>query len=673
MILRSIELVDFGLYGGTTEIDLVPRRRYGRESPIILIGGMNGAGKTTLLEAVRLALYGRRALGTRVGQSEYDAYLRDRVHRNGGVQSAAVGLEFDYAEAGRVHRYRVRREWVVRGKSVVENLVLDKDGAAIASVPRDEWHYFLQELIPPGVSQLFFFDGEKIREIADGEEDNEHLAEAIRGLLGIELVGRLRTDLGLFLARHNRESDAGATSRLEAVMRDIGQLEKRASALSEEIAELTSLRESQARAAEQVRRRFVAEGGDAAAQRGRVEGEREEVLRGIARCDHELRDLANGLLPFAVAPRLVSKFQRELARAGFGQERKVEARSIQRAVAAWRSSKPASPDRRAAWTTKHWNDLERFLNSWEQSGKNSKRANAAFRELGDGTAALARLKELESAIRPRARALLEESDTLARRLTRLDTALARADSAAAGVLLDELRLTEQKVGSTEATLQSRDTELKEVRGQLVTLERERRRLLDEQADAAASAERAVLAARAAQALVVYERRLLDQKLAQLKAEFVRRFNELLRKGDLIADVMLDPETFAATLIDAHGRELPKAALSAGEKQIYAISMLWALARTSGRPLPMIIDTPLARLDSEHRSNLTERYFPVASHQVILLSTDTEVDESLMTAMRRSVSHAYRLDYDPATSRTLVSPGYFGANKPPEELRALQQA
>ena len=51
------------------------------ESPIILIGGKNGAGKTTLLEAVRLALYGRRALGTRVAQSEYEAYLRGSVHR----------------------------------------------------------------------------------------------------------------------------------------------------------------------------------------------------------------------------------------------------------------------------------------------------------------------------------------------------------------------------------------------------------------------------------------------------------------------------------------------------------------------------------------------------------------------------------------------------------------
>jgi DNA sulfur modification protein DndD len=96
---------------------------------------------------------------------------------------------------------------------------------------------FLQELIPPGASQRFFFDGEKIREIADGEEDNEQLAEAVRGLLGIELVGRLRTDLGLFIARHQREEDSGMAARLEAVIRDLSLLERRVAALAEENAE----------------------------------------------------------------------------------------------------------------------------------------------------------------------------------------------------------------------------------------------------------------------------------------------------------------------------------------------------------------------------------------------------------------------------------------------------
>src|SRR6185503_782893 len=110
--------------------------------------------------------------------------------------------------------------------------------------------------------------------------------------------------------------------------------------------------------------------------------------------------------------------------------------------------------------------------------------------------------------------------------------------------------------------------------------------------------------------------------------------------------------------DRQGRTLPKAQLSAGEKQIYAIAMLWALAKVSGRPLPIIVDTPLARLDSDHRRLLVQEYFPAASHQVIILSTDTEVDQTYFAGLRRSISHAYHLNFDPIENVTGIQDGYF---------------
>ena len=112
------------------------------------------------------------------------------------------------------------------------------------------------------------------------------------------------------------------------------------------------------------------------------------------------------------------------------------------------------------------------------------------------------------------------------------------------------------------------------------------------------------------------------------------------------------------LYDKHGKPLPKAQLSAGEKQIYSIAMLWALAKVSGRPLPVIVDTPLARLDSDHRRLLIEEYFPTASHQVLILSTDTEVDQSYFSHLRRSISHAYHLEFDSVENTTMITDGYF---------------
>src|SRR5262249_47167423 len=136
------------------------------------------------------------------------------------------------------------------------------------------------------------------------------------------------------------------------------------------------------------------------------------------------------------------------------------------------------------------------------------------------------------------------------------------------------------------------------------------------------------------------------------------FNRLCRKREAIQRVKIDQRDFSISLQNKQGAALPKSRLSAGEKQIFAIATLWALARTSGRPLPLVIDTPLGRLDTAHRRLLVDYYFPVASHQVIVLSTDTEVDQTYFAGLQRSVSRSYQLVFDSADRSTSIQEGYF---------------
>ncbi len=668
MILRSIEIENFGLYAGRQVLDLVPRRLPGRDTPVILFGGRNGAGKTTLLEAVRLALYGRRALGHRVGQSEYEAHLRGRMHAGPGgkvAESSSVGLEFDYAEGGIVQRYRVIRRWTAKGTKATETLILEKDGRPVEGVPREEWHHFLQELIPPGVSQLFFFDGEKIAEIARDEVD-DGLADAIRGLLGIELVGRLRTDLGLFMARRNNRGNTETASKLEAIVREESELGERVADTQELVAELTSRRAGQARQAANLRQRFTAEGGDAANQRAVLEAAQSELKQQLARRESELRELAGGLLPFAMAPRIIARAIDELSRPRNGSSN--EAAALRERLMAWRGT--GHPPRSAPWKDSHWRDLEVFLSADAASPVDQSDGPLDDLEAGQRTGLLASLREVRETTTAKAALIAAELERISGRLRDVEANLVRASGKAAGVILDELTLAEQQVGAIEAELRARTEELKSFEFRRANLKRERERLLVAQADAEASEGRVALAGRIAIALKQYEERLLATKLSLLQTEFVRRFNHLARKDGFVVDVRIDSATFEITLIDRDGHEIPKSSLSAGEKQIYAIAMLWALARTSGRALPMIIDTPLARLDSEHRAALVERYFPEASHQVIVLSTDTEIDHTLLELLKPAVSHAYRLDYDPERRATAATPGYFDDE---ETAHAVQQA
>ncbi|MCV9111146.1 DNA sulfur modification protein DndD, partial [Escherichia coli] len=153
--------------------------------------------------------------------------------------------------------------------------------------------------------------------------------------------------------------------------------------------------------------------------------------------------------------------------------------------------------------------------------------------------------------------------------------------------------------------------------------------------------------------------LTQARVKTLSTNFELAYRKLARKEDLQLSAHINPQTFDVELIDENGSVINRKLLSAGEKQIYAIAILEALAKTSGRDLPVIIDTPLGRLDSQHRDKLINHYFPEASHQVVLLSTDTEVDERyFVDQLRDDISHAYEIVFNAHTKSSTLKPGYF---------------
>jgi DNA sulfur modification protein DndD len=163
-------------------------------------------------------------------------------------------------------------------------------------------------------------------------------------------------------------------------------------------------------------------------------------------------------------------------------------------------------------------------------------------------------------------------------------------------------------------------------------------------------------------------RSTEKKIGRLAELITESFRFLLRKKALVERVVIDPRTFAIQLEDRSGQRISKQQLSEGEKQIFAISVLWGLSRSATRPLPAVVDTPMGRLDAEHRNSIIDRYFPNASHQVIILSTDTEVDKTAYEKLLPNVDHSYQLVYDDEKKCTTVKEGYFwGTDKSDGDL------
>ena len=156
----------------------------------------------------------------------------------------------------------------------------------------------------------------------------------------------------------------------------------------------------------------------------------------------------------------------------------------------------------------------------------------------------------------------------------------------------------------------------------------------------------------------YKIQLQRAKISNLAETMTKCYKKLLGKQNLIDRIEMDPDTLDYKYIDASGEEVLKNGLSAGEKQLMVIAMLWALAECSNKKLPVIIDTPLARLDSYHRTALIERYFPFASDQTVILSTDSEINTEYYKIIKPFVSNEFTLVYDENEKRSYVKNGYF---------------
>ena len=226
-------------------------------------------------------------------------------------------------------------------------------------------------------------------------------------------------------------------------------------------------------------------------------------------------------------------------------------------------------------------------------------------------------------------------------------------------IIEELSELNKELGQLQIQEQNANEMIRSLKGRIEKVEQRRDMLYRAQQQRQAHIKRPKRVESVQAVLAEYTTQLTRAKMTILSNAIVAGFNRLSHKPDRIKRVELEPQTFAVTLYDTDNRSISKEELSAGEQQIYTTALLSGLAKTSGKPLPMILDTPLGRLDSSHRQLLIEHYFPYASHQVILLSTDTEIIGHLLSLLKPHISHTFHLAYQQAEGHTTIEKGYFG--------------
>ncbi|MEH2255640.1 DNA sulfur modification protein DndD [Nostoc sp.] len=660
MIFLELVLQNFGPYAGRQVINLDPRSEE-NPRPIILLGGMNGGGKTTLMDAIRLALYGQRAQCSTRGNLSYSDFLTQCVNsKTDPLKDTRIELVFEHIENDELIKYRIVRFWTKNLKDGKDTLgILGDDDTWPVDSLVNIWDEYIENLLPLGISNLFLFDGEQVKELAEQETPPPVVVDAIRGLLGLELADRLAVDLDILVNRKLKEvGNSKDLANLEEIEIRLTQQQEDYQTTGEKLESLKNQVEELEQKQQQAFDKFISEGGKIAAERNQLELQQDTKATEVEQVRQSMCELAADVLPLALIPNLLNQVQ-----AQGEKEFRHQQVQISKDLLIERDQRLLTWLNQGEISTIQVEKIQSFLvQDVDSLYAKTIQIEAPWLLTDDET--LSQLDNLIYHLQNTKLSAKEKLAILKNKEEEIHTLERQVQTAAAPEDYTKLR-------QALETAQNQVVEAKEnyetIRRRLTELEtiiaKSKKELSDytvENIKHKNSEHIITSAAKVQETLKIFREKLTLRKLNKLEEEVKNCFLYLLHKSDLVHRITIDTKTFSLSLYDLNGKPVPKHRLSAGEKQLLAIAFLWGLAKVSGHRLPVAIDTPLGRLDSSHRSNLVERYFPSASHQVILLSTDTEIGKKEVETLRENeaITREYLLKYDSASRQTTIQPGYF---------------
>ncbi|AKG22215.1 DNA sulfur modification protein DndD [Calothrix sp. 336/3] len=663
--MKFLELVleNFGPYVGKQVINLNPQVDAENSRPILLLGGMNGGGKTTLMDAIRLALYGSRAQCSTRGNLSYGDFLSQCVNSHTlGHEKTRIELAFEHIENDQPIRYRIVRTWDKNPKDGKDHLgildIRDNDEwlhEALANI----WDEYIENILPLGISNLFLFDGEQVRELAELETPPTLVVDAIRALLGLELANKLALDIDVLVNRKRKElADSQDLENLEAIEEELKELQEQYQLTQEQETSIAKYLQEVEKEQQEIFDKFVADGGKIAAERRDLEKQRDWKKGEIEESRQGMRDLAANILPLALIEPLLIKSQNQGEK-----EFRIQQAQIARDIIFARDKRLLDWMVEQNIAESELEKIKDFLSTDVTSLDASLLQGEEAWLLPDGETLsqlgnlLYYLQNSKNLAKQQLVILKSKEEEVVNLERQIQTAASPEEYTQ---LVTNLKNSQQQVAGVRGEWEVTRRRLAELEAEIEKLKRNLQEYTEDTLDRKNTQHIIAASVKVQETLKLFRERLTLRKLNKLEREVTECFRYLLHKSDLVHRIAIDTHTFRLSLYDLQGKVVAKHRLSAGEKQLLAIAFLWGLARVSGRRLPVAIDTPLGRLDSSHRNHLVERYFPTASHQVILLSTDMEIGQKEVTLLRENeaIAREYLLKYDSSTRQTQIEEGYF---------------
>lgn len=639
---------------------------------IVLIGGMNGYGKTSILEALYLCLYGKDAMvhlaraGLKTDDKKgYPTFLERAFNGEAlrsGLDTMSVRVVINKTKTkaidiGRKWYFRTNGNWTNEEEAVVREVI-----RGVPDTPRQDGRngFHLADLIdemqfvPAHVAPFFFFDGEEVKKLAD-QSRLEQVKQGLEGLLGVVLLRSLSERLKGFEANKRGEIESVDEENLARLLATLTANQEQLEAIKTD-AEQSETERQRLRAEQQsLIERITAAGGgggDIATVKDLVE-EREQLRNKLKDSRRKLEEILSGRLPFHLLPKdLLDDFQRQLIAELKLSDWNAEKRALEPRKAEFETAFMAqsTPEIEPSLTDKQLNAIKlRLEAAW---------ASLFYPPPADCAKEVAHYY-LQESLRQKAldfmdtinlgqreihdllndqHALQQRIDELGRKISRLEgidrdgtlTAL-KMELESIQTKMDDLtervRTDDRKITTLQAQIQAQSAEYNREKNEL-----------DKSSPVRATIERSERVRRVIDEVIPA---LFPLKVRELANAMTNVYKQLAHKDQVEKIKILNDGT--TQILGKTGKEITFDR-SAGENQIFATALIAGLAKVSGVKSPMVVDTPLGRLDSKHRENILKFWTGDKSRQVILLSQDEEIDYHFYKSIQDSVGKTYLLEH-----------------------------
>lgn len=691
MKINRITLFNIGPYAdiNSFELDL------SKEKNIVLIGGKNGAGKTTFFKAIKTCLYGCKVWGFDAPGKEYFSIvggLMNSRSKYDSSSSAYVEIELYFNDGKQVNIYTLHREWEKNKQTICEYFHVKKNGLLILGQEEDDFINYLLSIIPPDMFNFYFFDGESIAEFFLGADGNKNFRNAFLKLYGLDTLSIMVENFN----RHIKKSDSqksGYDKFLEAKKELETQVQIYESLKNEilEIENKIDLLQIKARA---LQNNYSKDGGISLAEWKEINTAitKEENTRD--NINRWLKEVANHYIPFIIIEKQLRVLLSELQDAQENERKNSVLQtfsdsSFSNALANYLISNGES--------TINADDLIAYLSSLMSSSEES--LNFGFSS-GQISRIIAQIYEK----------LDFDKNLIAKAITQLNASLKKNKQ-----YREQLMST--SVDGYQNFIEEKETIENQLSSLLVLIERKRVDS-DNQAVKVSVAEKefekvkaayeellknksiANISERAAATFSLLEEKLVKRQADILQKEFVDCFSSIINKDHFIDGIVIDKKINVIPYknIDITRRQMDNyrrdnkeflslfnnveliinmnklefgevdsisvpspitAPFSQGERQVYIMSIYLALLKTSKKDIPFFIDTPFARIDSNHRSNIISEFFSKVHNQMFILSTDEEIIGEYYDMLINKVSNRFLLQINAYGRTKIVSDKYFG--------------